>query len=120
MLPNFLFLHDLTLPEKNGYKFISDDRCDEDAIGSAVPRTNLFLENSTMEVDDDSKGKRVERKRQREVSVSKLYYFAYYQSSKSKHRKLTFPRLPVLGYASPVLGHKWSKTLGLNGKAHQL
>ena len=100
--------------------FISDDRCDEDAAGSAVPRTNLFLENSTMEVDDDSKGKRVERKRQREVSVSKLYYFAYYQSSKSKHRKLTFPRLPVLGYASLVLGHKWSKTLGLNGKAHQL
>ena len=39
--------------------FISDDLCDEDAAGSAVPRTNLFLENSTMEVDNDSKGKRL-------------------------------------------------------------
>ena len=102
--------------------FISDDCkcCDEDAAGSAVPQTNLFLENSTMEVDNDSKGKRVERKRQCQVSVSKLYYFAYYQSSKSKHRKPTFPRLPVLGHTSPVLGHKWSKSLRLNGKAHRL
>jgi hypothetical protein len=54
---------------------------DEDATGSALPRTNLFLENhdSKMEVDDSgvvlsAKEKRFERKRQRQVSVSKLYH----------------------------------------------
>ena len=41
--------------------FILDDHRDEDAAGTAVPWTNLFLENSTMEIDNDSKGKRVER-----------------------------------------------------------
>jgi hypothetical protein len=104
--------------------FITGNHNHHDEDGSALPQTNLFLEDSKIEVDDDSivvlsaKEKRVERKRQRQVSVSKLYYFAYYQSPNSKHRKPNFPPLPVLGHASLVLGHKWSKTLRLNGKAH--
>lgn len=92
-----------------------------------VPQTSLFLEDSTIQVDESStasaggvavssvKEKRLERKRQRQFSVIKLYYFTY-TITKSKHRKPNFPRLPVLGHASPVLGLR----LPVNGKALQL
>jgi hypothetical protein len=53
---------------------------DEDvshATGSALPRTNLFLENSIIQDEDsgvvlEAKGKRLEKKRRRQISVSKL------------------------------------------------
>jgi hypothetical protein len=91
MLPNFLSLCDLTLQlfqKKMSTSFTitgASDRNhrDEDATGSALPQTNLFLPSRTraIQVNEDSsvvlstQEKRLEKKRQRHISVSKSYYF---------------------------------------------
>jgi hypothetical protein len=61
--------------------------------------------------------KRLERKRQHHISVSKLYYFVYYQVLNFKHRKVNFLLLPVIGLVLQALGRTRSETL--NEKARQ-